>query len=82
MKAITEPLPVFVGPSLKGVYNRATSWEGGASGPADDNYLRESIMVPGAKLVAGYPPVMPSFQGKLTDAEINDILDYLKSISQ
>lgn len=72
----------IVGPSLKDVYNRASSWEGGAAGPADDNYLRESIMVPGAKLVAGYPPVMPSFQGKLTDTEVNDLIDYLKSISQ
>jgi cytochrome c oxidase subunit II len=72
----------IVGPSLKGVYNREVAVEGGGSAVADDNYIRESIMVPGAKMVAGYPPVMPSFQGKLSDAEVNDLIDYLKSISQ
>ena len=47
---------------------------------ADDAYLRESILNPGAKVVAGYEAGMPSFAGVLTDAQIDSVILYIKSL--
>jgi cytochrome c oxidase subunit 2 len=72
----------LVGPSLKGLYGRDENLEGGMTVKADDNYIRESILVPAAKIVAGYPPTMPSFQGQLTDEEVSNLIDYIKTLSE
>lgn len=53
----------------------------GTSLVPDENYLRESILVPGAKVRQGYPNQMNSFQGQLSDAEINFLITFIKSIS-
>jgi cytochrome c oxidase subunit 2 len=71
-----------VGPSLKGVYGKMENLEGGEQVKADENYLRESILVPAAKIVAGYPPAMPSFQGQLSDEEVGNLIDYIKTLSE
>ncbi len=47
---------------------------------ADEQYLRESIVYPYAKLVAGYPPIMPTFKGQLSEEELNQLVAYLKSL--
>jgi cytochrome c oxidase subunit 2 len=47
---------------------------------ADENYLRESILNPQAKLVAGYQPVMPTFQGLLSEREINALIEFIKEL--
>ena len=47
---------------------------------ADDTYIRESILVPDAKIVARYAPVMPSFQGLVTEDQILDLTAYIKSL--
>ena len=72
----------LVGPSMKGIYGTEEALEGGGTAMVDDNYLRESITVPGAKVVAGYPPVMPTYQGQLTDEQINDLIDFIKSLNE
>jgi cytochrome c oxidase subunit 2 len=46
----------------------------------DENYLRESILEPQAKVVAGYQPVMPTYQGILNDRELDALIAYLKSL--
>ena len=46
----------------------------------DDNYMRESIMEPQAKIVKGYAPVMPTFKGQLSDKQVNAIIDYVKTL--
>jgi cytochrome c oxidase subunit 2 len=46
----------------------------------DENYIRESILVPGAKVVAGYANVMPSYQGQLNDKQIEAIIEYIKTL--
>jgi cytochrome c oxidase subunit 2 len=69
------------GPSLLGVYGRTEALADGGSVTADENYIRESILEPMAKVVAGYEPVMPTYQGRLKDAEITAIIEYLKSLS-
>jgi len=67
------------GPTLLGVFGRATAMADGTTVTADENYIRESILEPGARVVAGFEPVMPTFQGRLKDPEIMAIIEYLKS---
>ena len=46
----------------------------------DENYLKESILYPGEKMVEGYGPVMPSYKGLLDDAEITALIEYIKTL--
>lgn len=70
-----------VGPSWKGAFGTARQFADGSSIPAaDENYLRESILVPNAKVVAGYPGVMPSYQGQLNDKQIEAIIEFMKTL--
>jgi cytochrome c oxidase subunit 2 len=69
------------GPSLAGLPGQTVALAGGASAIADDGYLRESILRPQAKLVAGYPPIMPSFEGLFGEEEIVQLLAYLRSLT-
>jgi cytochrome c oxidase subunit 2 len=48
----------------------------------DENYLRESILVPGAKIVQGYANQMASYQGQLTEKELAGLIAYMKSLSE
>ena len=69
-----------VGPSLFHKFGTEEHFEGGASLIVDENYVRESILNPTAKIVAGYPPVMPSFQGQLSEVELTALIEYVKSL--
>ena len=68
------------GPSWKGVYGSMQQLSDGSSVMADENYIRESILVPGAKVVKGYDNVMPVFQGLLRDREVNALVAYIKTL--
>ncbi len=70
----------MVGPGLGGVFGSEVSLEGGGTVTADENYLRESIMQSTKKVVRGFPPIMPIYQGTLTDDEINALVAYIKSL--
>jgi len=70
------------GPDLQGIYNKAVLLEDGRTVTADENYLRESIINPTAKIVSGFKPVMPAFQGLVTDEQLNALVAYVKSLSQ
>jgi hypothetical protein len=48
---------------------------------ADENYLRECILDPGAKRVKGFQPIMPTFQGLVNEEQVNALVAYIKSIS-
>jgi cytochrome c oxidase subunit II len=67
-----------LGPSLLGRYGRAVHLTTGGSVTMDDSYIRESILAPRAKIVAGYKPIIPSFQGQLTEEQINSLIAYVK----
>ncbi len=69
-----------VGPTFLGVYGSEVSLEGGGRVTADENYIRESILHPQAKVVAGFQPVMPTFQGVLKDKDIDAIIAFLKTL--
>jgi cytochrome c oxidase subunit 2 len=70
------------GPSLLGVYGHPVKLSTGESVMADDAYVRESILIPAAKIVMGYKPVMPSFQGQLTDEQINSLIAYIRVLGK
>lgn len=69
-----------VGPSHKGLYGSMAELADGSKAKVDDNYLRESIENPNAKIVKGYQPVMPTFRGLLKEEEINALIAYIKSL--
>ena len=69
-----------IGPSLRGLFGRKVSLVDGTRVNADENYLRESIELPQAKLVTGYGPLMPTFKGVLNSGEINAIVAYIKTL--
>jgi cytochrome c oxidase subunit 2 len=70
------------GPTFEGVYNSMVPLSTGAAVHADENYIRESILDPQAKIVAGFQPVMPTFKGRVKDAEITDIIAYLRTLKK
>jgi len=67
-------------PSMNGVYNNKVLLADGSTVVADDAYIRESIVQPNAKIVAGFQPVMPTFQGQLTEEQILALTAYIKSL--
>jgi cytochrome c oxidase subunit 2 len=70
----------LVGPPLNGLYGQQESLADGSSVLVDDNYLRESILEPAAKIVAGYDNAMPSFAGQLSEEELDWLILYIESI--
>ena len=69
------------GPSLQGVFGKPVQLDDGRTVTADENYLRECILDPGAKRVKGFQPVMPTFQGLVSEEQVNALVAYIKSIS-
>jgi cytochrome c oxidase subunit 2 len=67
-------------PSLNGLYGSKVRLADGSAVVADDAYIRESILQPNAKIVAGYQPLMPPYQGQLTEEQILDLMAYIKSL--
>lgn len=70
------------GPSLEGLSGRQVRLAGGEVIAADDDYLRESILYPRAKVVAGYEPIMPLYQGLMSEEQVLQLVGYIKSLSQ
>lgn len=67
-------------PNLQGVFGRPVLLSDGTTVIADENYVRESMLAPSAKIVNGYQPIMPSFAGLLSEDDIVQLLAYIKSI--
>lgn len=67
-------------PSLNGVYGAKVLLADGSTITADEAYIRESILQPSAKIVAGFQPVMPTFQGLVTEEQIMNLTAYIKSL--
>ncbi len=69
-----------IGPTWKGLFGHTVEFADGRKEVADENYIRESILQPQAKIVKGFQPVMPSFQGQLTEEQISDIIEFIKTL--
>ncbi|MBA3833838.1 MAG: cytochrome c oxidase subunit II [Chthoniobacterales bacterium] len=76
-----EGSPAIRAPVLEGVYGKQVPLASGEIVTADDQYLRDSILLPGKQISAGYENIMPSFSGHISEAEIMKIIAYLKSIN-
>jgi cytochrome c oxidase subunit II len=69
-----------VGPTLLKLFGSHVPLKSGDAVTADEDYIRESILEPQAKIVAGFEPVMPTFKGKLKDQEITAVIEYMKTL--
>lgn len=68
-------------PPLEGVYGRPVPLQGGQFVVADDGYIRDSILLPAKDIVAGYTNAMPSYQGRLSEDDLLELIAYIRSIS-
>lgn len=68
-------------PNLVGLYGQRVYLSDGTVVTADDNYIRESILYPQAKVVLGFAPIMPAFLGQINESQLLDLLAYIKSLS-
>jgi len=69
-------------PILDGIYNKKVALLGGKIITADDAYIRESITNPKAKVVAGYQPIMPTYQGQLREEQILELISYIQTLGK
>ena len=70
----------IMAPVLNGVFGHEVKLQGGQTVVMDEAYIRESILNPTAKVVAGYQPNMPTFQGQVTEDAIMQLIAYIKSL--
>lgn len=68
------------GPSFKGIFGKTAEFSNAAPVEVDENYIRESILNPSAKIVKGYRDQMPTFKGVVSDEEITDLIEFIKSL--
>ena len=71
-----------LGPSLVGLSGSLVVLADKRQVVADDNYLRESIMNPQAKVVLGFGPIMPAFQGTIDEEKLVELIAYIKAPKQ
>ena len=69
-------------PNLVGVFGQNVQLSTGQAVKADEAYIRESILNPNAKIVAGFQPIMPTFQGLVTEEGVLELVEYIKSLGQ
>ena len=70
------------GPLLDGLFGTRIRMATGETITMDESYIRESILTPQAKVVAGYRPVMPTFQGQISEEGILQLIAYIKSLTR
>ena len=69
------------GPSLKDILGKTVDLQDGSSAIVDEGYLRESILNSQAKIVKGFQPLMPTFQGLISEENLVALIEHLKSLS-
>lgn len=69
-------------PSLVGIYGNPVPLQSGEIVTADDQYIRDSILLPQSQVVAGYQPIMPTFQNVLSEEDVMKLVAYVKSLGQ
>ncbi|HEY7616449.1 MAG TPA: cytochrome c oxidase subunit II [Terriglobales bacterium] len=70
------------GPDLAGLFGKSVQLDDGRMVPADESYIRESILTPASKIVSGFKPIMPTFQGLVSEDQVNALVAYVKSLSR
>lgn len=69
-----------IGPTWKGIWGATVALEDGRSVMVDEAYLKKSMMEPAAEVVKGFLPIMPPFQGVLSDKEVDALVAYIQSL--
>ena len=70
------------GPNLEGTFGKTVALQDGSKVTFDESYIRESIVMPSAKIVAGFQPIMPPFQGLVSEEGLLQLVAYIKSLSK
>ena len=70
------------GPVLQNLFGKTVELASGERVVADEAYIRESILNPQAKITVGYQPIMPTFQGLVTEEGLLELIEYVKSLKQ
>ena len=68
------------GPVLEGLFGKTVTLQNGATEVVDEAYVRESILTPSAKIATGFQPIMPTFQGLVTEEQVLELIEYVKSL--
>jgi cytochrome c oxidase subunit 2 len=68
------------GPMLNGLFGSQVTLANGEKVAATNDYIRESILNPQAKIVAGFAPIMPTFQGQVSEEQLLALTEYIKSL--
>jgi cytochrome c oxidase subunit II len=68
------------GPVLEGLFGKTVTLQSGETMTVDEAYVRESILQPAAKITAGFQPIMPTFQGLVTEEQLLELIEYVKSL--
>ena len=68
------------GPTLAGIFGNNQALQGGGTARVEEGYIRESILNPQAKLVSGFGPIMPTFQGQVSEDQMMQLIAYIKSL--
>ena len=68
------------GPVLEGLFEKSVQLQGGGTITVDEAYIRESILTPAAKVTAGFQPIMPAFQGLVSEEQLLALVEYVKSL--
>jgi cytochrome c oxidase subunit 2 len=69
-------------PPLEGLYGKPVPLQDGKIVTADEAYIRDSILLPNSQITVGYQPVMPTYQGRVTEEELLELIAYVKSLGR
>lgn len=69
-----------VGPTMMDLYGKVEKLADGSSVKVDDVYIKESMLKPNAKIVAGFVPMMPTFEGRVQDEDLNNLIAWMMSL--
>ena len=70
------------GPVLEGLFGKTVTLQNGETLTVDEAYVRESILQPAAKITSGFQPIMPTFQGLVTEEQLLELIEYVKSLHE
>jgi cytochrome c oxidase subunit 2 len=70
------------GPVLEGLFGKTVTLQNGEALTVDEAYVRESILQPAAKIASGFQPIMPTFQGLVTEEQLLELIEYVKSLHE
>jgi cytochrome c oxidase subunit 2 len=76
------PNATFRAPLLTGIYGKQVPLSDGSLVTADEQYIRDSILLPNKQIAAGFQSIMPTFQGQISEQEVNALIAYIKSLGR